>query len=544
MAMAKQRRGADLLVEALKSAGVRHVFALSGNHIMSLFDALLGSGIEIIHTRHEAACVHMADAYARLTGDVGVVLVTGGQGFTNAAAGLPTAIAADSPVLLLSGDTPTTEVGRGSFQELDQVAMSQPVCKQSLRAATADDFGNGIARAIRTALSGRPGPVHIALPSDLLEAATTATVTESAARHAIADPMIEMSQWRAVAASVRGAKRPLLLAGPMFARKTGRFALDLFERQTRIPALLMESPRGLADPSLGAFAEVLREADLIILAGKPLDFTLRFGTPVGISATADLVVLDPDQSMIDRARRARPARFAGQAHVDVDTTVVSLANELVNTGDVAWLETVRSAVAYRPPAWATTTGARGLSHPLDLGRAVQQVLDRDTKSIFIADGGEIGQWAQACISAPRRVINGVAGSIGASIPFALAARVVERKAPIVAVMGDGTFGFHMAEFDTAVRHTLPFVAVVGNDARWNAEHQIQLRSYGADRAHGCSLLPTAYEAVAIALGGHGERVTSADQLLPALERAIASGKPACINVMIEGHAAPTIRRTG
>ena len=174
---------------------------------------------------------------------------------------------------------------------------------------------------------------------------------------------------------------------------------------------------------------------------------------------------------------------------------------------------------------------------------MQAVLDRSPESVFIADGGEIGQWAQAGITAMRRVINGVAGSIGASIPFAIAARVVEKTAPIIAVMGDGTFGFHMAEFDTAVRHALPFVAVVGNDSAWNAEHQIQVREYGRDRTHNCELLPmTRYDQVAVALGGHGELVTRAADLAAALDRAVASGKPACVNVMIERLPAPVIRR--
>ena len=130
------------------------------------------------------------------------------------------------------------------------------------------------------------------------------------------------------------------------------------------------------------------------------------------------------------------------------------------------------------------------------------------------------------------------------MPVAAAARVVEPTAPVIAVMGDGTFGFHMAELDTALRHDLPFVAIVGNDATWGAEHQIQLRDYGPERAHGCALLPTRYDQVAAALGGHGELVTETGGLGPAIERAIASGRPACVNVMIEGHAAPVVRRAG
>jgi acetolactate synthase-1/2/3 large subunit len=162
--------------------------------------------------------------------------------------------------------------------------------------------------------------------------------------------------------------------------------------------------------------------------------------------------------------------------------------------------------------------------------------------VLVSDGGEIGQWAQACLAAPHRVINGVAGSIGAALPFALAARLAQPIAPVIAVMGDGTFGFHAAEIDTAVRYRLPFVAVVGNDARWNAEYQIQLREYGPERLVGCELLPTRYDQVAAAFGGFGERVTEAQQVLPAAHRAIDSRLPACLNVMIEGLAAPDIRR--
>jgi acetolactate synthase-1/2/3 large subunit len=160
----------------------------------------------------------------------------------------------------------------------------------------------------------------------------------------------------------------------------------------------------------------------------------------------------------------------------------------------------------------------------------------------VIDGGEFGQWAQACVSAPTRIINGVAGSIGSALPFAIAARTARPGAPVVALLGDGTFGFHMAEFDTAARERLPFVAIVGNDACWNAEHQIQLRTYGRERAHGCELTPARYDLAVAALGGHGEYVTRAADLPAALERAAASGKPACVNVMIERLPAPVVSR--
>ncbi|MCX7199225.1 MAG: thiamine pyrophosphate-dependent enzyme, partial [Proteobacteria bacterium] len=187
-------------------------------------------------------------------------------------------------------------------------------------------------------------------------------------------------------------------------------------------------------------------------------------------------------------------------------------------------------------------GSPGMLHPVEMCRSIQPLLDSHPDAVLVADGGEIGQWAQACLKAPNRVINGVAGSIGSSLPFALAARLALPEAPVVAVLGDGTFGFHPAEFDTAVREQAPFVSVVGNDQCWNAEHQIQLREYGRERAVGCELLPTRYDQVAAAFGGHGEHVTSGADLPGALERAVASGRAACVNVMIERLPAPVFSR--
>jgi acetolactate synthase-1/2/3 large subunit len=209
-----------------------------------------------------------------------------------------------------------------------------------------------------------------------------------------------------------------------------------------------------------------------------------------------------------------------------------------------WLADVRSAVAYRPPAWDTAhSGAPGRMHPVQMLRPLQALLDSHADAVLVCDGGEIGQWAMACLRAPHRVNNGVAGSIGSGLPYALAARcAVPADAPVVAIMGDGTIGFHIAEYDTAVRYGLGFVSVIGNDARWNAEYQIQLRDYGAERLIGCELRPMRYEAVAQAFGGHGEQVTEPAAMSAAAQRAHASGLPACLNVMIEGVPAPQIKR--
>ena len=163
------RPGAHLVIEALEAAGVRHLFSLSGNHILSIYDAAIGSGLQILHTRHEAAAVHMADAWGRLTEEPGVALVTAGPGHCNAVSALYTALMAESPVVLLSGHAPVGQLGRGGFQEVDQAAVAAPVAKASWMAKDASRLGEDIAAALELARSGRPGPVHVSLPGDLLE---------------------------------------------------------------------------------------------------------------------------------------------------------------------------------------------------------------------------------------------------------------------------------------------------------------------------------------------------------------------------------------
>ena len=212
-------------------------------------------------------------------------------------------------------------------------------------------------------------------------------------------------------------------------------------------------------------------------------------------------------------------------------------------GDVGWLKEARACFDDRPAAWEDLVSRTpGMLHPAQVFRTLQPFLDSDPDSVLICDGGEFAQWGQSMLRNDRRMINGVAGSIGSSLPMAAGARVVEKQAPVIAVMGDGTFGFHVSEIETAVRLGLPYVAVVGTDCRWNAEYNLQVRAYGQNRTHGCELAATRYDLVALALGGHGELVTEAGELAGAIERSLASGLPSVVNVMIESIPSPVVRR--
>src|SRR5262245_17795185 len=222
--MASRHRGADALVHALTAAGVRRVFTLSGNHFMSVFDAALEAGITLVHTRHEAAAVFMADAWGRLTGEPGIALVTGGPGHANAVGALYTAAMAESPVVLLSGHAPNGQLGTGAFQEVRQADIAAPLTKLSFTSASADGIASDLATAIRTARTGRSGPVHLSLPTDCLDGETDGDGVPGADAFQ-PDPLpLDAGMADAMLTRLRQARRPVIMAGPGLMTRTGRAA--------------------------------------------------------------------------------------------------------------------------------------------------------------------------------------------------------------------------------------------------------------------------------------------------------------------------------
>jgi acetolactate synthase-1/2/3 large subunit len=347
----------------------------------------------------------------------------------------------------------------------------------------------------------------------------------------------------AALSAIAAAERPIIVGGPTLCTARGRETARKLEDTLNVPVVGMESPRGLNDPALGAFAEAIQQTDLLISIGKPLDFTLKFGESPAFSPDCKFIVFDPDVEMIRRVAQDKGGRLILSAVANALAAATELTDQGSKIGADDWRTEARAAVAYRPADWEqTTSDSDGTLHALEFCRGVRQFMSDNADTVLVCDGGEIGQWSQGMLNSERRIINGVAGSIGTAIPFGLAACTVEKDAPVIAISGDGAFGYHLAEFDTAIRCGLPLIAIVGNDARWNAEHQIQVRNYGENRVHGCELLPTRYDLVVEALGAHGEHVTDGAELPAALARARASGKPACINVMIEGNPAPIVRR--
>lgn len=529
--------GSHLVIRALARRGVRTIFSLSGNQIMPLYDACIDAGIRIVHVRHEAAAVFMADAWSQVTGEVGVALLTAGPGITNGVAPLYSAAQAESPVLLLSGDSPLAEDGMGAFQEMDQAAITRPLTKLSRRVDSREALATAVDDAIALALATRRGPVHLALPFDLLrnEAGIDAL---PAMRPAIEAPPSAEADVTALAALVAQARRPIVLGGSSAARARAQATSRDLEARLQAPVLALESPRGLRDPSLGAFAEALARSDLVVLAGKRLDFTVGFARPPAIAPSARVVVLDADPAMLARATHMLGDRLALACRCEPAAMLSRAARKRAMPPRRDWLAEVSAAAASRnmPPVATPTAGAIA---PRALCEEVQRFLATARDPILVCDGGEFGQWAQAFCRAPLRIVNGTSGAIGGGLCYALAAKIARPDATVVALMGDGTSGFHFMEFDTAVRERAPFTAVIGNDLRWNAEHMIQVRTYGADRVIGCGLAPSArYDVAAQALGGFGAAVSSVDALGDALRTAAASGLPACVNVTLDGQPAP------
>ncbi|MCZ6680094.1 MAG: thiamine pyrophosphate-binding protein [Candidatus Poribacteria bacterium] len=532
------KRGAELLVESLVSTGVKHLFTLSGNQIMSIYDATIGRDIELIHTRHEAAAVHMADGWGRMTERPGVALLTAGPGHCNAVSALYVALMAESPVVLLSGHCPISQIGKGAFQEIDQVATAEPVTKAAWLVTKANRLGEDIKAALSLACSGRPGPVHLSVPADVLEATVSTSPAAPDANRSTGDGATASSDISDnILNRLAEAERPLILAGPAMARPPRWKDVERLSAVTGIPALPMESPRGVNDPWLHQGPNCLAEADVVLLVGKKLDFSLRFGQPPFFAEACRFIQIDADHEQL---REDAPVVLAIHAEPSHAVGQLMAAAQARRWHQSAWKSEVVAARSRVPSEWEQLCrSSQRPIHPLRVCHALQPFLDDG--AVFISDGGEFGQWAQAGLEAECRLINGPSGAIGSSLPMGLAAKLAHPERQVFVILGDGTFGYHAMEFDTALRYNLPIIAIVGNDARWNAEHQLQIQNYGPDRTVGCDLLPSRYDKVVEALGGHGEFVQAPDDLTPALVRAMESGLPACVNVMIEGIGAPTFR---
>jgi acetolactate synthase-1/2/3 large subunit len=534
--------GGQLVARMLKAERVQHIFTLCGLHVAPIYAGCVEEGIQVVDTRHEQAAAHAADAYARITRGVGVAVVTAGPGVTDALTGVANANAASSPLILLGGAAPMFNQSRGSLQEMEQVDLFHRISKWSDRVPSPDLIPLYLAKAFRVALSGRPGPVFLELAWDVLcnavDEATLQMPRLYRTRARLAPDPLAVDEALALLAS---AERPAMIAGSSIYWDDAWDGLRAFVERAQIPTFLNGAGRGCLPPDHPLFfqhsrKEALTGADLVFVVGTPFDFRLNYGSEPTFSASSKIVQVDIDATEVGRNRAVDVGIVA-----DSRSALAAFAAGAPAVKRTRYLEDLRAAESKRLAALAEWTRSEAVPiHHYRLARELSEVANQgDRDPVFIADGGNWVSMAAKVLTlkAPGRWLDpGPLGCLGVGAPFALAAKSLHPERQTWIVQGDGSFGFNGMDFETALRFKLPMVCVVGNDAAWGQIRIPQVGMFGPEKSPATLLAPTRYDEVIRAFGGHGELVTEPAKIRPALERALASGTVACVNVMLDPEA--------
>jgi acetolactate synthase-1/2/3 large subunit len=539
--------GGQLVARVLRQAGVGHVFTLCGGHILPIYDGCLDEGIRVIDTRHEQAAAHCADAYARLTRNVGVAMVAPGPGVTDAVTGVANAYAARSPMVLIGGAAPLALRGLGALQETEQVALLRPITKGSFTVPETRQIPEVLTTAIRTALSGRPGPVFVEIPVDLLmtqieeRLAPIPTDYAHRPRAAAAAPDLDV-----LARLLAGAERPVVVAGGGIWWDDAAAPLAAFAERAGVPVFMNGAGRGaLAATHPQAFSQArgmaLGGADLVLVLGTPLDFRLGYGRPPVFAEGAKVVMVDVDPSELGR-NRALALGLAGDLGVilrqALDVVPSSMASRVA-----PWVAAVRAreVESRRKIEGFCASEAVPISH-YRLGAELARVIGPDT--VVVGDGGDVVGCASKVVTLQRPgqwLDPGPLGCLGVGPSFAITAKLLHPERPVLLIAGDGALGLNGMELETAVRFGLPFTCVVGNDGGWGQIRNPQLSFYGAARQVATSLPTTRFDLMAEALGGRGALITEPRDLAAALDKALGSNEVWCLNVVLDPAA---YRNTG
>ena len=560
--------GGDMVAEVLEAQGVEFLFTLVGGHISPILVGAKARDIRVVDTRHEVNAVFAADAVARLTGRPGVAAVTAGPGVTNSVTAVKNAQMAQSPVVLLGGAAPTILQGRGALQDIDQMSVLQSLVKWSAQVRRVKDLVPSLEQAFREAQSGAPGPVFVECPVDLLYDEKTvrewyglARPSKSLAdtalklylgRHArrlfagaqgvkagppitVAPPAPDPKLVNKVAQALKQAKRPVLVIGSQ-ATLQADAAPDLATAVTRlgVPVYLSGMARGLLgrDHPLQMRHQrraALKEADLVLLAGVPADFRLDYGRHIGRKARYVAV----NRSETDLVKNRKP-----DIAVLGDPGLFLRALAERRTGGAAgttWQSTLRERDAARNGEIAQQRSeAAQYVNPLDLLSHLDERLAAN--AIIVADGGDFVGTASYIVrpTGPLAWLDpGAFGTLGVGAGFALAAKLVHPAAEVWLLWGDGSAGYGLTEFDTFVRHHVPVIALVGNDAGWTQIAREQVLMLGDPV--GTVLARTAYHCVAEGFGAAGLLLDTPDRIADTLAQAQAlasSGQPVLVNAML------------
>lgn len=523
--------GGQIVAATLAELGVNTLFSVSGNQILPIYDAAADAGVRIIHMRHESAAAYAAAGWTEVTGIPGVLLVSAGPGHLAALTGVAVARSMELPMLYLSGASPVAERGLGAFQDLDQRQAARAVCKDALDVTSIDAIRPTLARAWRLAVSGIPGPVHVTLPADIL---TASTATQQ--RIQIEPPAEDItthqrSTLTRMATALAEAERPLVIARPCAARGAAGMLLREMTTKLGIEPVVTECPRGLSDLKYAEIIKRYPQSDCALVIG-PADFSVGFLNEDAIATDGRVLLIDADGD----PEPSRKPNLSVAAPVEI-----SLRHLLERLPDST---NVDSTWAAQWPIDAVANGSTSSEplelHPLQIAAAIHEALQPE--DIVVLDGGEFCQWIRLGLrDIPNRVLwNGKLGAIGGAIPMAVGVRAAGHEGRLIVVLGDGSAGYHLSEFETASRYGLPFTAIVGNDARWAAEWHQQLARYGNDRAFETTLLPARYDQSAAGFGGAGVHVTDAIALAYSLSASLPAAQPTLINVPVLPIRSPAV----
>ena len=538
--------GSHLISHALKAEGVKNIFTIAGDHTLPVMDAMADDGFNFVDTRHEQAASFMADGYGRITGKLGVVMTTT-PGMANAIPGLANGLHSESPMLSLAGSAEFSELGKGANQEIDQIALASAVTKGAWMVTDARRIPDMIAMAIRTAYSGRRGPVHLTVPLDVQEQKVFEedfkVCTDTHNKH-VGSVVAGAEEIRQAVDVLNNARRPLIIAGPSAGYSPDGSTLKYLVETTKIPVMTSDQSRGLIpddhpyclgyfDSALNWATKLVGDADVVLILGRKFDNSIGYGNI--FNEDCKIIQVDPDQREIGR-NRSIDVGLVG----DVSAIIGQLADESTRHIWVEkkdWIADMTSLKQSQSEWYANLARPETPMH----ATYVHSVLNRflTPEDILVWDGGDFGHFGRMLHKANEPLswfYFAQFGTLGNGLPTALAAKIAHPNRRVILISGDGGFGFTAMEFDTAVRHNLPIVCILGNDACWGIDYHIQVGIYG--RPVATNLLPTRYDKVVEGLGGYGQFVQTHDEFEPALKRAFSSGRPALINAVIQNGISP------
>ncbi len=529
------------LVRLLKSYKVDVIFSLSGNQIMPIYDGCFEEELEIVHCRHEGAAVFMADGYSQISNRPGVAMVTAGAGFLNSLGALFAAKLNHSNIILITGDSSLSQDGRGAFQELDQCSVSSPLTSLSLRPKSPEQLFSAFHRAFQGFRNGVTGPVHFALAADLLEKKLTDSDSYFCQAPFRKPNYSEQSSLYAtlfedkVYPRLRSSEAPIIILGPFFNEARYAGVTSLIKASLGVECFFMESPRGVSDPHWPGLSEKLAAADFILSIGKPIDFSVKFGSVrSNEDSSPEWFLVDTDELALERSHTNLKSQTVYTLRMSPQKFLDGLLERVRSKTRLTKISDGRNVASVGDGRNETDSLGGPCGAHSDYFRVLQSTIDGlGGKTTLVIDGGEFGQWAQASLRASRRVINGISGTIGGGVSYGIGAFKANPSSHVIVLVGDGTAGFHLAEFETAAREGIRIVTIIGNDHRWNAEFQIQIRKYGKERTFACELSDARYAEACIALGGFGAQVTTPKEFHAALTEALAFDGPSCIDMAIE-----------